>query len=128
MLAKATSSCQGGVPCQRLGLALRRGRIGRGLVLPVPSFRKVAGQLIVEEKVTRAGVPTIWMTVLPELKGGITSACGRFLRWFGGTKALSEAYRQATGLPILQAGHDRNQSDCCGVHNVTDRLPSDDER
>ena len=58
-----------------------------------------------EEKVTvAAGVPTIWMAVLPELKGRDTSSL-RAIPCGGSAvpKALSEAYREQTGLPILQA-------------------------
>jgi fatty-acyl-CoA synthase len=62
-------------------------------------------RLIVDEKVTvAAGVPTIWMAVLPELKGKDTSSL-RCIPCGGSAvpKALSEAYREQTGLPILQA-------------------------
>ena len=51
-----------------------------------------------------AGVPTIWMGVLPELKGRDTSRL-RAIPCGGSAvpKALSEAYREQIGLPILQA-------------------------
>ena len=51
-----------------------------------------------------AGVPTIWMQVLPALKGRDTSSL-RAIPCGGSAvpKALSEAYRQQLGLPILQA-------------------------
>jgi len=51
-----------------------------------------------------AGVPTIWMAVLPELKGRDTSNI-RVIPCGGSAvpKALSEAYREQTGKPILQA-------------------------
>jgi fatty-acyl-CoA synthase len=61
-------------------------------------------QLIVDEGVTfTAGVPTIWQGVLPHLAGK-----PHRLREIGcgGSavpKALSEAYREQVGLPILQA-------------------------
>jgi fatty-acyl-CoA synthase len=61
--------------------------------------------LIVNEKVTvAAGVPTIWMAVLPELKGRDTSSL-RSIPCGGSAvpKSLSEAYREQLGLPILQA-------------------------
>jgi fatty-acyl-CoA synthase len=61
--------------------------------------------LMVRERVTlAAGVPTIWMGVLPHLEGRDTSALTRIA--CGGSavpKALSEAYRAKIGLPILQA-------------------------
>jgi fatty-acyl-CoA synthase len=49
-------------------------------------------------------VPTIWMGVLPELKGRDTSSL-RAIPCGGSAvpRALSEAYREQTGLPILQA-------------------------
>src|SRR5260370_41463808 len=51
-----------------------------------------------------AGVPTIWMGVLPELKGRDTSSL-RAIPCGGSAvpRALSEAYREQTGLPIMQA-------------------------
>jgi len=79
---------------------------GASLVMPGPDLSgKAIADLIVNEKVTvAAGVPTIWMTVLPELKGRDTSHL-RVIPCGGSAvpKALSEAYRDATGLPILQA-------------------------
>ncbi len=51
-----------------------------------------------------AGVPTIWMGVLPELKGRDLSSLREIL--CGGSavpRSLSEAYREQIGLPILQA-------------------------
>jgi fatty-acyl-CoA synthase len=49
-------------------------------------------------------VPTIWMQVLPELAGRDTSAL-RAIPCGGSAvpRALSEAYREQLGLPILQA-------------------------
>ena len=88
------------------GLAHAGVASGADLVMPGPDLSgKAIADLIVEEKVTvAAGVPTIWMGVLPELKGRDT----RSLRAIpcGGSavpRALSEAYRAQTGLPILQA-------------------------
>ncbi len=88
------------------GLAHAGVAAGATLVMPGPDLSPVGlATLIEEERVTvAAGVPTIWMGVLPELAGRDTS----HLRTIpcGGSavpKALSEAYRSATGLPILQA-------------------------
>jgi fatty-acyl-CoA synthase len=57
-----------------------------------------------KEKVTlTAGVPTIWMAVLPLLEGRDLSHLSRVV--CGGSavpKALSEAYRAKIGLPITQ--------------------------
>ena len=51
-----------------------------------------------------AGVPTIWMGVLPLLDGRDVSSLQRIV--CGGSavpKSLSEGFREKTGLPILQA-------------------------
>ncbi|HUP85942.1 MAG TPA: long-chain fatty acid--CoA ligase [Acidimicrobiales bacterium] len=63
--------------------------------------------LIESEKVTvAAGVPTIWMGVLPLLQDGTRDVSSLRAIPCGGSavpKALSEGFRAATGLPILQA-------------------------
>jgi fatty-acyl-CoA synthase len=88
------------------GLAHAAVAAGASLVMPGPDLSPAAlASLIEEERVTvAAGVPTIWMAVLPELKGRDLSSL-RAIPCGGSAvpKALSEAYRQATGLPILQA-------------------------
>ncbi|MGI9644139.1 MAG: long-chain fatty acid--CoA ligase [Ilumatobacteraceae bacterium] len=88
------------------GLAHAAVAAGSKLVMPGPNLNGPAlADLIVDEKVTvAAGVPTIWMAVLPELKGRDTSSL-RAIPCGGSAvpKALSEAYREQTGLPILQA-------------------------
>ena len=88
------------------GLAHAAVACGATLVLPGPDLSgKAIANLIVEEKVTvAAGVPTIWIGVLPELKGRDTSSL-RVIPVGGSAvpKALSEGYRQTVGLPILQA-------------------------
>jgi fatty-acyl-CoA synthase len=88
------------------GLAHAGVASGATLVMPGPDLSGPAvANLIVEEKVTvPAGVPTIWMAVLPELKGRNTSHI-RVIPCGGSAvpKALSEAYREQTGKPILQA-------------------------
>ena len=88
------------------GLAHAGVASGATLVMPGPDLSGPAvANLIVEEKVTvPAGVPTIWMAVLPELKGRDTSNI-RVIPCGGSAvpKALSEAYREQTGKPILQA-------------------------
>ena len=58
------------------GLADAGVAAGADLVMPGPDLSgKALADLIVEEKVTvAAGVPTIWMQVLPELKGRDTSS------------------------------------------------------
>jgi fatty-acyl-CoA synthase len=78
---------------------------GAALVFPGPMMQPEAlAKLIVDEGVTfTAGVPTIWQGVLPHLAGQ-----PHRLREIGcgGSavpRALSEAYREQVGLPILQA-------------------------
>jgi fatty-acyl-CoA synthase len=88
------------------GLAHAAVAVGADLVMPGPAMAPAAlADLIESERVTvAAGVPTIWMGVLPELKGRDVSAL-RAIPCGGSAvpKALSEAYRGQVGLPILQA-------------------------
>jgi fatty-acyl-CoA synthase len=88
------------------GLAHAAVATGATLVMPGNDLSGPAvANLIVDEKVTvAAGVPTIWMAVLPELKGRDTSSL-RVIPCGGSAvpKSLSEGYREQTGLPILQA-------------------------
>ena len=88
------------------GLAHAGVASGANLVMPGADLSGPGvANLIVEENVTvAAGVPTIWMAVLPELKGRDTSSL-RAIPCGGSAvpKALSEAYRAQVGLPILQA-------------------------
>jgi fatty-acyl-CoA synthase len=88
------------------GLAHAAVATGADLVMPGSDLSGTAiADLVVDERVTiAAGVPTIWMQVLPELKGRDTSAL-RAIPCGGSAvpKALSEAYREQLGLPILQA-------------------------
>jgi fatty-acyl-CoA synthase len=88
------------------GLAHAGVAAGADLVMPGPDLSgKAIADLVVTERVTvAAGVPTIWMQALPELKGRDTSAL-RAIPCGGSAvpKALSEAFRETLGLPILQA-------------------------
>jgi fatty-acyl-CoA synthase len=88
------------------GLAHAGVAVGATLVMPGPDLSPPAiANLIESERVTvAAGVPTIWMGVLPELKGRDLSAL-RAIPCGGSAvpKTLSEAYREQTGLPIMQA-------------------------
>ncbi len=88
------------------GLAHAAVASGASLVMPGPDLSpKAIATLIEQERVTiAAGVPTIWMGVLPELAGRDTSAL-RAIPCGGSAvpKALSEGYRKQTGLPIMQA-------------------------
>jgi len=88
------------------GLAHAGVAVGANLVMPGPKMApEPLAELIESEKVTiAAGVPTIWMGVLPELKGRDISSL-RAIPCGGSAvpKALSEAYREQVGLPIYQA-------------------------
>jgi fatty-acyl-CoA synthase len=88
------------------GLAHAGVATGATLVMPGPDLSAPAiANLIENERVTvAAGVPTIWMGVLPELKGRDTSAL-RSIPCGGSAvpRALSEGFREQVGLPIFQA-------------------------
>jgi fatty-acyl-CoA synthase len=115
------------------GLAHAGVASGADLVMPGPDLSgKAVADLIVEENVTvAAGVPTIWMGVLPELKGRDTSSL-RAIPCGGSAvpKALSEAYRAQTGLPILQAWGMTETSPVAAVCTLSraDEKLSDDEK
>jgi fatty-acyl-CoA synthase len=88
------------------GLAHSAVMSGARLVMPGPDLSPPALVDLMEgERVTiAAGVPTIWMGVLPLLAGRDVATLRRIP--CGGSavpKALSEGFRQAVGLPILQA-------------------------
>jgi fatty-acyl-CoA synthase len=88
------------------GLAHAAVACGADLIMPGPDLSpKGLASLIESERVTlAAGVPTIWMGVLPELEGRDVSAL-RAIPCGGSAvpKVLSEAYREKVGLPITQA-------------------------
>jgi fatty-acyl-CoA synthase len=105
---------------------------GATLVMPGPKMQPEAIlDLMESEKVTlAAGVPTIWMGVLPLLKGRDLSALRSII--CGGSavpKALSEAYREAIGLPITQAWGMTETSPLGSVNNLRpeyDGMPQDE--
>ncbi|HEX5365576.1 MAG TPA: long-chain fatty acid--CoA ligase [Acidimicrobiales bacterium] len=88
------------------GLAHAAVACGADLVMPGPDLSpRGLAQLIESERVTvAAGVPTIWMGVLPELKGRDVSSL-RAIPCGGSAvpRSLSEAYREQVGVPITQA-------------------------
>jgi fatty-acyl-CoA synthase len=88
------------------GLAHAAVATGADLVMPGPDLSPPGlAALIESEAVTiAAGVPTIWMGVLPELEGRDTSTL-RLIPCGGSAvpKSLSEGYRTTIGLPIHQA-------------------------
>jgi fatty-acyl-CoA synthase len=115
------------------GLAHAAVATGANLVMPGPDLSgKAIADLIVNERVTvAAGVPTIWMAVLPELQGRDTSSL-RAIPCGGSAvpKALSEAYRAATGLPILQAWGMTETSPIAAVCTLSSEdllLPQDEQ-
>ncbi|CAA9228672.1 MAG: Long-chain-fatty-acid--CoA ligase, partial [uncultured Blastococcus sp.] len=87
------------------GIAQAAPAAGASLVMPGAMMQPEAlAKLIVDEGVTfTAGVPTIWQGMLPHLAGKPHKlreiGCGGSAV----PKALSEAYREQVGLPILQA-------------------------
>ena len=115
------------------GLAHASVAAGADLVMPGPDLSgKALADLIVDERVTiAAGVPTIWMQVLPELEGRDTSSL-RAIPCGGSAvpKALSEAYRESTGLAILQAWGMTETSPVAAVCNLDGDemdLPDDEQ-
>ena len=88
------------------GLAHAGVAAGATLVMPGPDLSpKAIVDLIETERVTvAAGVPTIWMGVLGALEGRDVSSL-RAIPCGGSAvpKSLSEGYREAIGMPIMQA-------------------------
>lgn len=115
------------------GLAHAAVAAGSSLVFPGPDLSGPAlANLIVDEKVTiAAGVPTIFMQVLPELEGRDASNL-RTLPCGGSAvpRALSEAYRTKIGIPLLQAWGMTETSPICSVGRLDgdEQSLSDDEQ
>ena len=113
------------------GLAHAGVATGATLVMPGADLSPVAlATLIEEERVTvAAGVPTIWMGVLPELAGRDVSAL-RSIPCGGSAvpRSLSEGYREQTGMPILQAWGMTETSPIAAVCHIKSTLDHlDDE-
>lgn len=113
------------------GLAHAGVAAGATLVMPGADLSPGAiATLIEEERVTvAAGVPTIWMSVLPELEGRDVSSL-RAIPCGGSAvpRALSEAYRKKIGLPITQAWGMTETSPICTVGRIKSTLEHlDDE-
>ncbi|MGY1697700.1 long-chain fatty acid--CoA ligase [Geodermatophilus sp. SYSU D00814] len=87
------------------GIAQAAPAAGASLVMPGPMMQPEAlAKLIVDEGVTfTAGVPTIWQGVLPYLADKPHKLRDIGCGGSAVPKALSEAYREQVGLPILQA-------------------------
>ena len=109
------------------GLAHAAVACGASLVMPGPDLSpKALASLIEDERVTvAAGVPTIWMGMLPELKGRDLSSL-RAIPCGGSAvpKSLSEAYREQTGLPIWQAWGMTETSPVASVGHIKAALAS----
>jgi fatty-acyl-CoA synthase len=116
------------------GLAHAAVACGASLVMPGPDLSpKAIASLIEEERVTvAAGVPTIWMGVLPELEGRDTSSL-RTIPCGGSAvpRHLSESYRKQVGIPIMQAWGMTETSPVASVGRTKSTLAaslSDDEQ
>ena len=105
---------------------------GAELIMPGPDVSpKAIADLIIDYRVSLcAGVPTIWMGALEHLVGRDTSSLRAVM--CGGSavpKALSERYREAIGLPILQGWGMTETNPICSIgrikSNLTD-LPEDE--
>ena len=105
---------------------------GSSFVMPGPDLSPVGlASLIEEERVTlAAGVPTIWMGLLPELSGRDVSSLTRVVA--GGSavpRALSEGFREAIGQPLMQAWGMTETSPVAStgrVRSSLDGLPEDE--
>ncbi|MBV8982928.1 MAG: long-chain fatty acid--CoA ligase [Acidimicrobiia bacterium] len=98
---------------------------GASLVMPGPDLSPGAiAELLESEHVTvAAGVPTIWMGVLPELEGRDLSSLRKVI--CGGSavpRSLSEAYREKVGLPITQAWGMTETSPIASVGHIKSAL------
>ena len=112
------------------GLPYAAAMVGASLVLPGPDLSPVGlAGLLESERVTLAGgVPTIWMGMLPELDGRDVSALRALL--CGGSavpRALSEAYREKIGLPLLQGWGMTETSPLGSLCHIRSELAGADE-
>lgn len=78
---------------------------GSNIVMPGPDMSPAGllGMLSSEKVTVTAGVPTIWMGMVPMLKDHDLSSLRRVMS--GGSampKSLSEKWREAIGLPVMQ--------------------------
>jgi len=113
------------------GLAHAGVATGATLVMPGSDLTPPAlAELIESEKVTlAAGVPTIWMGVLPELAGRDVSSL-RAIPCGGSAvpRTLSEGYLEQVGLPLLQAWGMTETSPLatiCNLKSTLDHLDGD---
>ena len=107
------------------GLAHAGVATGATLIMPGRDLSpKAIADLMESERVTlAAGVPTIWMGVLPELEGRDVSSL-RVVPCGGSAvpKALSEGFRAKVGMPITQAWGMTETSPLVSVCNIKSTL------
>ncbi|MDN5914619.1 MAG: long-chain fatty acid--CoA ligase [Pseudonocardia sp.] len=106
---------------------------GASVVFPGPNMTPQAiVDLLAEHKVTvTGGVPTIWMGMIPLLDGADLSSIRSVL--CGGSavpRALSEAYRDKLGVPMLQAWGMTETSPIASVSSINSHMDdwSDDAK
>ncbi|SFP10237.1 fatty-acyl-CoA synthase [Geodermatophilus dictyosporus] len=111
------------------GLPYAAPAAGAGLVFPGPMMQPEAlVDLLVAEGVTfTAGVPTIWQGALPHLAGRDHRL--RLITCGGSAvpRALSEAYREQVGLPLLQGWGMTETSPVASLAVVPHRFADADE-
>jgi fatty-acyl-CoA synthase len=112
------------------GLPFASFMAGASFVMPGPDLSPATllGLMSSERVTVAAGVPTIWMGVLPKLEGRDISALQRIV--CGGSavpRSLSEAYREKIGMPILQAWGMTETSPLASVCRVKSTLLGEDE-
>jgi fatty-acyl-CoA synthase len=115
------------------GLPYAAGLAGASMVMPGPDLSPAAIiGLLESEKVTlAAGVPTIWMGMLPLIEGRDLSSLRMIV--CGGSavpRALSEAYREKIGFPITQAWGMTETSplgSVCTIRSEVADLPEDEK-
>ena len=98
---------------------------GAELIMPGPDLSpKAIADLMIDYQVTLcAGVPTIWMGALEHLVGRDISAIRAIM--CGGSavpKALSERYREALGIPILQGWGMTETNPICSIGRIKSNL------
>ena len=112
------------------GLAHAAVATGATIVMPGADLSpETIATLVERERVTvAAGVPTIWMGVLPQLAGRDVSSL-RAIPCGGSAvpKPLSEAYREAIGIPILQAWGMTETSPLASVCRIKSYLLDDND-
>jgi fatty-acyl-CoA synthase len=115
------------------GLPFAAGLAGASMIMPGPDLspQGIVDLLEAERVTVTAGVPTIWMGVLPVLEGRDVSSLRSII--CGGSavpKSLSEAYRDKIGLPITQAWGMTETSpiaSVCIARSETEQLSEDEK-